>query len=239
MRSLSESSSCLNGTDWVTTYRVGEGSKPLNLVTRWGSNSSNHQTFLSWLIKLAQQWGELPYNCSGSSALVGWFDWKSTLEVTLHHLSWVNVGTLTFSKHELYSFLIIMGLIYLFQVMDWFPDILLWNFLTHFWNLLLSKSLEGIHAPRGQISPDWGRSLHGASPFQWAGLLPPTEHRGSFFLLPGVRRETVCLLKTKKSKLLLFPVLYPCVWPGCLGFTFSHSCILNICKQSCKDFSII
>lgn len=52
------------------------------------------------------------------------------------------------------------------------------------------------------MSPDSGRSLHGASQFQRAGLLPPTEHRGSFFLLPGVRRETVCLLKTRKSKLL-------------------------------------
>lgn len=45
----------------------------------FSSNSSNH--FFSWLIKLAQQWGELLYKGSGSSALVGRFDWKSTLEV--------------------------------------------------------------------------------------------------------------------------------------------------------------
>lgn len=223
MRSSSESFSCLNGTDWGITCRVGEGSEPLNLVTRWGSNSSNH--FFSWLIKLAQQWGELLYKGSGSSALVGRFDWKSTLEVCCIVSAGLMLGPFVFFFNH-YGFDLFVsghGLI---------PR---HSFLTHFWNLLLSKSLEGIRAPRCQMSPDSGRSLHGASQFQRAGLLPPTEHRVRFFFFQ-VCAVRLCAYSRQGNPNC--SVLYPYVWPGCLGFTCSHSCILNICKQSCKYFSI-
>lgn len=193
MRSSSESFSCLNRTDWGITCRVGEGSEPLNLVSRWGSNSSNH--FFSWLIKLAQQWGELLYKGSGSSALVGWFDWKSTLEVCCIVSAGLMLGPFVFFFNHYGFDLFVSG----HGLIPWHSPL---KFLDTFLKFIALQVIGRHPCPKVPNEPRFGTLPPRC--FTVSKSRPSSSNRAqsSFFLLPGVRRETVCLLRTKKSKLL-------------------------------------
>lgn len=151
-------------------------------------------------MKLAQQWGELLYNSSSSSALLGRFVWKSTLEVCIISAG-LMLWILFFFNH--YGFdLCVSG----HGLIPWHSPL---KFLDTFLKFIALQVIGRHPCPKVPNKPRFGTLPPRCVTVRTSR--PCSSNKAQRFTSSSSKRAPwhCVLIKDKESKTILFPVLYP------------------------------